>query len=434
MQIGAERPFQVSDEYTPAWPEPPGDELPRGGLPTATAPMPRTPSTRRTAGGPSGLPTGTNYFPSGSQTMGNPMYPWLMPYEGDFAAPMSYPELAGMSGVYDYVGGGMGLGGAEDYLSDVIGGDYLDPSTNRWLAGIQSGAQALKDIQDTQARRRIGSSMAAGGHALSGARMGAEQDYQNLSDARFQEMISRLMSDQYQHERGLQQGAIPMRMGLSDQRLGGYERLMGAGRVPREIEEGNLRGEYGDWLRQIQGQEEAFRYPDLLSLNTLGRGFAGSRDPRFAESEASGWMALLGPLLDRLLGGGSGGKKPAGGGGGPSIGGGPSGGGRPGGGGGAGGAGAGAGGGAMVDPGWDWGDWDEYWSEEPGAFGSSWDEIFGGGGGGEGILGGSTWDDIFGSDGTGGGGGDLWGSDWSDIFSDPSVDYGYDSGGFSLFD
>ena len=266
-------------------------------LKTATPSVPRgtLPPAPSTAGR-------QNYFPIGSQTLDNPMYPWLMPYQGDFTAPMSPYEQYGLEGIGDWVQGGQGLGSSQSYLEDVIGGQYLDPSTNRWLAGIQEGSEALKDIQDAQARRRIGSSMAAGGHALSGARLAAEGDYQNESDARYQDMISRLMSENYQRERGLQQGAIPLMGGLSNQRMGGFQSLMQAGALPRELSQQDLTAQYGDWLRQIQGQEEAFKYPDQLSLQTLGRGYPGSSNPQFGESAAAGVMGLLLPLLQSILG------------------------------------------------------------------------------------------------------------------------------------
>lgn len=362
-------PRTVSRTPTVSTPFPPSPT--RGG---SYAPQPFTGSR------PRGQAQGTNYFPIGSQTLDQPMFPWLMPYQGQFTEPMSPYEMQGLGGISEFVGGGMGLGQSEDYLSDVIGGNYLDPRTNRWLAGIQSGAQSLKDIEDAQARRRIGSAMAAGGNALSGARLGAEQDYQNESDARFQEMISRLMSENYQRERGLQSGAINQRMGLSDQLLGGRERLMAAGAVPRQIGQAERNAQYGDWLRQIGGMEEAYRYPDQLAQSTLARGYPGSYQPQFGESAFGGLLGLLSPLLGQLLGGrNQQQQRPSGG----STGGGPGGGGatqpgqRPGQ------QGEQQGGGypgsvynEPIGPNPDWGYWGDPFANEGSMYGSTWGDIW----------------------------------------------------------
>jgi hypothetical protein len=388
----------------------------------------------RPAGGRTGrgMAPGTNYFPIGSQTLDQPMFPWLMPYQGQFTEPMSPYEMQGLGGISEYVGGGMGLGPSEDYLSDVIGGRYLDPKTNRWLAGIQSGAQSLKDIEDAQARRRIGSSMAAGGLALSGARLGAEQDYQNESDARFQQMISQLMSDQYARERGLQQGAIPLRAGLSEQLL--------LGQAERNAQ-------YGDWLRQVSGMEEAYQYPDRLAQSTLGRGYPGSYQPQFGTSEFAGLLGLLSPLLDKLLKPKE--QKPGGAAGSPGGGGTTPPGTRPGktdetppGGY----TGPGEIYGEPIGPNPDWGYWGDPFADEGSIYGSTWEDIWGGGGGWQDPEGGihSGEGDFLGSDigwtegGWGGGnefenygGYENWDPGWLTGGGDEYSDYGgMNLGGF----
>lgn len=286
--------------------------------------------------------TGGGYdpFPSGAETLGNPMYPWLMPYTGQRTAPMSNEQNQALGQMGSFVGGGEGLGTGYDYLSDELGGKYIGEG-DPYMQQIEQGAGGLKNIQDAQARQRIASGMAAGGNALSGARAGAEQQYQNTSDANYQQMLGQLKLQNLMQERNLQQGAAGMLPGYANTQVGGLNALMNAGAVPQQTEQSDYNRQYNDWLRQIGGMKEANQYGQNQALSLLSKGgYPGSNQPLYGESGAAGIAGLLagllgggsgggglGGLLKQLLGGGSGGSK---GGGGSSGGGGSAGGGKPG--------------------------------------------------------------------------------------------------------
>lgn len=243
-------------------------------------------------------------YPTGAQNMGAPLSPWLMPWEGNFTAPMSQQEQQGLGGMSNFVGQGMGLGAAGQYNTDVLNGRYIG-SANPYMNQIQGGMQTLKDFQDEQARKRIGSSMAAGGNALSGARASTEQQYQNLSDANFNQNIGNMQLQNLARERALQNQGVSQAQGLSNTQMGGYGSLMQAGALPRNLQQQDTNAQYQDWLRQIGGMQSQNRYQDQLANQMLHSGYPGSADPNYGQSAAAGWGGLIASLLGG--GGGSGG-------------------------------------------------------------------------------------------------------------------------------
>lgn len=225
--------------------------------------------------------------------------PWLDAWEGPFAAPMSPWENQGLEGLSDFAGNDFGLGEAEDYLSRVFGGDYLSGNEPNFQA-IEDSGRVLQEMQDDRALREMQSRAAAGGNALSGALLQSEGDYLRGSNASFNNMMAQLRAANYGRERGFQQDAVRGALGLSDQRLGGFGALMGAGAVPREIADREIAGQYGDFLRQGRDFRDAYRYPDELALATARTGYPGSHPVLFGDSDAE----QLSALLAQLFGGG----------------------------------------------------------------------------------------------------------------------------------
>jgi hypothetical protein len=245
------------------------------------------------------------------------MYPWLSGYQGQFTAPMSAEQNQGLQGISSFVGGGENLGGAQGYINNVLSGQYLSPSTNPNLQAYINSLSGIHDYQDNLERQRIGSSMAAGGNALSGARASAEEEYQNESNNQYQNQIASLLNSNYQNERGLQNSAVPLQMGLSNEMLGGNQALMQAGGVPQQLSQNDLNAQYGDYLRQISGMQQAYNQPEQQALALLHSGYPGQTQTQYGPSAASTWESLLagllgssggGSALGSLLGGGSGGS------------------------------------------------------------------------------------------------------------------------------
>lgn len=272
-------------------------------------------------------------FPHSAYNLGQPMRPWLMPYGGDRTAPMSREEQEALGGFGNFARGGFGLsgargalggyeswlrggrgmGGGQQYMDDVLGGKYLDPSSNRWLSRIEEGAKTRKALADSDALGRIGSSMAVGGNALSGARAGAESDYLARSGAAYNEDIGRLMSENYGRERVLQQGILPymMEMGegegrawgnlagmhgdLAGRESQGWQDYLRAGGLPRNLRQQDLNASYDDWNRQIQGFRDEYRYGDQQMMNMLrGGGYPGERNREYGDSDLEKIMGLVG--------------------------------------------------------------------------------------------------------------------------------------------
>jgi hypothetical protein len=252
---------------------------------------------------------------------GQPLYPWLMPYGGQFTAPMSPFETAALGGLSDFVLGGQGLGPASNYLNQVLGGQYVDLNRNPYIGQIRDAMTGMKDYQDQQALARLRSSSAAGGSAMSGAELGAESDYLRNSNNSFNQILGQLMNENYGRERGFQT-MVPGQLGSIAQQIGsGYGQMFGEGGLPRTLQQNDLAAQYQDYLRQVGGMQGMFQYPDTLTQQLLyGGGFRGQQTPnQYGNSTAEmlagllgnsdiDWSGLLsgaGNLLGGLFGGGT---------------------------------------------------------------------------------------------------------------------------------
>ncbi len=284
---GGWRPRPVNRGGTPP---PPGDNgTPPGG---GTVPGGRPPSDTGAYGaGNNNPPPGGGSNPWASN-FGQAMNPWNMPYQGQFTAPMSPWESNAMTGYGNFVQGGQGLGGASNYINDVLGGKYLNLNSNPWLQQIQTGMQGTKDYQDAQNLRRIQSAMAAGGNALSGANAGAQSDYLGQSDSAFQTLMGNLMNQNYGMERGFMNQA-PGQLGqIAGQTGAGYGQMFNMGGVPRNIQQQDLNRQYEDFLRQTGNMREDYRYPDTLTSQLLyGGGYRNQTPNQYGNS-----------IMDMILG------------------------------------------------------------------------------------------------------------------------------------
>jgi hypothetical protein len=240
-------------------------------------------------------------FPGGQETLGQPMYPWLMRWNGPHAAPTTGYENQALSSMSNFAGNGFGLNGAQNYLQGVMGGQWLNPN-NQYFDQIQSSGQNLLKGQQYDALKELQSRAAAGGNALGGALMSSEGRYLNDSNNSFNNMMATLRANQYARERGYMQEAPNQLNQLSQTGMQGLGQLMNMGAVPRQIEDQEIQGQYNDWLRQINSLREQNRYPDRMAQEFLSsnRYASGLNQPQYGNSTAD----QLIPLLAMLLGAG----------------------------------------------------------------------------------------------------------------------------------
>jgi hypothetical protein len=287
--------------------------------PTTATPPPASPNTGQVAVSPpaEGPQTNTNPTP-GTQVdvgggpppggggggpnpgnFGQPLYPWLMPYGGQFTAPMSPFEQNAMGGYFDFLNGGMGLNSSRDYLNNVLSGQYVDLNRNPYIGQISDAMRGLKDYEDTQGLARLRSSSAAGGSAMGGAELGAESDFLRNSGNQFNALMGQLMNENYARERGFQTQAPGQEAGLSSLLSQGYGQGFNMGGLPRQLQQNDLNAQYQDYLRQVNGMQQMFQYPDTLTNQLLyGGGFRGQTPNQYGNS--------FGEMLTGLLGQGGG--------------------------------------------------------------------------------------------------------------------------------
>ena len=263
--------------------------------------------------GPNPDPTKQNQnlnFPTGAQTLGGPMYPWLMPYTGQRTAPMSPWQQGALSGFGNFMGGGMGLGPASNYYNQELGGAYLGENSP-FMRQITQGLTANQGIQDQMARQRIQSAMAAGGNALSGATANAIGQYQTGSNANLNQLLGNMGLRNQEFERGMQQNAAGGLQNLANLQMGGFNNLMNMGAIPQQLQQQDLNAQYSDWLRQIGSMQNQNQFNQQMQNQMLHSGYPGVTYPQFGTSGIGGLAALLGGTgalgnngwLSNLLGG-----------------------------------------------------------------------------------------------------------------------------------
>ena len=241
-------------------------------------------------------------FPSGAQTAGGDMYPWYQSYQGQFTAPMSNEQNQALQNQSNFAGSNP-LSTAGDYNEQLLRGDFLD-SNDPNIERIRQGMQGTKNTQDADARAQIASLMAAGGNALSGARMAADQRYQNQSDNNFNTLMGNLSYNNVGRAEALRNQGVGQAEGLTRGQSGLNESLMNMGSVPQAMQQHDLNSQYNDWTRQIQSMEHGDQQNtanDLALLRINPQGNAA----RYGDSGATTNAALISALLG---GGGAGGQ------------------------------------------------------------------------------------------------------------------------------
>ena len=239
-------------------------------------------------------------FPTGAQTAGAPMYPWYMPYGGQFTAPMSGAQNQGLAGAQRFAGSNP-YGAAQSYNNTLLSGGFMG-SADPYLQQIRQGMQGTKNQQDADAQQQIASAMAAGGNALSGARLAANARYMDQSNNNFNTTMGNLDYGNLAREEALRNQGVQQAMGLNSGEMGMYGNLMGMGAVPQQLEQHELNSQYGDWVRQIQAMQQGDQQNTNNALALL-RTNPGGHQPQYGTSQAAGWAGLL----SGLFGGGNGG-------------------------------------------------------------------------------------------------------------------------------
>lgn len=252
---------------------------------------------------PLGGGSGGGNEPSGAQTLGQPMYPWLMPWQGPFAAPLTGTEQGGLNNLDQLGGSNFGLNNAQNYISDVQGGKYLDVASNPYIGAIGQNLDTQRGLQDQRMMQELQSRAAAGGNALSGALMQQEGDYQRGSNANYNQIMNQMYQNMYSQERGYQNQAPGQQEDLLRSQLGGIGAQMGYGAVPRDIANQEIQGQYHDFTRQGQALQDQSRYSDYLNLAQQGRGYPQQTQNQFGDSNATQLAQLFAQMFGQ---GGSG--------------------------------------------------------------------------------------------------------------------------------
>ena len=249
--------------------------------------------------------SGYSPYPGYGQDMGYGRNPWTMTWGeigGQYTPTLDPMTVSGLYNTNQYVNSGMGLGSSQQYINDVLSGRYTNPNTNPGLQSIYSGMLGIKNDQDALAQRRIGSSLAAGGNALSGARLEQEGRYANLSNANFNRDWGNILSNQYSQERGYQQQAPGMQENLARTALAGYGQQTQQGMIPWEVQNQNYQNQYNDWRNATSNMYRDYTQGGQTFKDLMAGRYQGFAPPNYGESAASGWAGLL----SGLLGGGNG--------------------------------------------------------------------------------------------------------------------------------
>jgi hypothetical protein len=266
-------------------------------------------------------------------------FPWTQGYQGQFTAPMNPWETNAYGQYSNFINQLMGQGTPappgqmNPWQIPSFGAPGANPQQNQQAMNqIEQGARGWQDYENAQALRRIQSSSAAGGGAMSGANLQAQSDYLNNANNLFNQTMGTMQLQNLQNWEGLANSLAQSQigagaaLGASGQYAGaqeygaglgyqenlmglanqGYNNMFGMGQVAQGTEQNQYNAAYNDWIRQTQNMENMFMYPNQLGLSQLQYGRYPNQQPNaYGSSQASQWYSLLQSLFG---GGGSGGN------------------------------------------------------------------------------------------------------------------------------
>lgn len=159
-------------------------------------------------------------------------------------APMSAGEAGSLNALNSYAGATGGT--TQNYLNNVMGGQYLTPGSNPFL---QSAIQAAQQGTLNSLTGQFG----AAGQTL---RPGAGSSAFSYSAANaLGNIASQMSNQQYQNERQLQQGAV----GLNQQQMGQMIQNLQANALPRTIQQQGIQTGLGLFQNQMQSFLQALQ-------------------------------------------------------------------------------------------------------------------------------------------------------------------------------
>jgi hypothetical protein len=173
-----------------------------------------------------------------------------------------------------------GLGAADQYSQDVLGGKYLSPDTNPWLK--QMGDQGAQDITRHYMRATApGASMASMGRGGSGAEMNRQFGAQQALGGELSQFYGNLYGQNYARERGAMGQAAGMQPQLAAARRADVGFGAGMGQSAENYEQRLL----NDLIQRFEyGRDEPGmrldRYSNIIQksgaipgTSTVSRGF-----------------------------------------------------------------------------------------------------------------------------------------------------------------
>lgn len=185
-------------------------------------------------------------------------YPGQTAYTGQFTAPMTSSEKQGLSGLQSWATQPSSLDtGTSDLLSKTMSGYFLNEG-NPYLQQMSDAMGRNMSKTINQQSQDLGSIFSKAGVTYRGP---AEQKMRTSALQNYGDSLANLYGQNYQNERGIMQQAVPYSMQYGQNIGDRYSTLMGAGAVPRSIDQYGLDQAYKDYGTTTTAQQEAYMNP-----------------------------------------------------------------------------------------------------------------------------------------------------------------------------
>ncbi len=164
------------------------------------------------------------------------------------------------------------LGSAQAENLKTTQGQYLDPSSNPWLA--KTYETAAKDVAKTfgQVTMPMISKEAGAAGAWGGARQGVAQGAAATGFAgELSDLATKIYGPAYQQERGIQQTAVGMAPGLAEADYGDISKLAAVGQEKQAMDQAEIDAAMKKWeFSQMEPWQRLGMYSNILTGDVGG--------------------------------------------------------------------------------------------------------------------------------------------------------------------
>lgn len=229
----------------------------------------------------------------------------LQPWQGTTVSPFSPAQSQGYQNVINTAAAnGSAVAPTNAMLTATANGNYLDPSSNPWLAStFKNAAQGVTDAYQTATAPQTDSQFEMAGRYGSGAANQAQNQNQLALGRTLDTLANGIYGTNYQNERTNQLKAGAIAPSLDQAQYIDPTAMANAGGAQQEQAQKELTGQYNQFMQnQMLPWQTAQLYQGLISGNYGQSGTVQQQTPYYSNpiGSAFGGLMSLGGLAGQL--------------------------------------------------------------------------------------------------------------------------------------